>query len=111
MANPSLLFSVSLVSLLVLFHGCLAVNQQQWQQLQNECQINNLESLEPNNRVEYEAGLVETWDPSHEQFQCAGVAVLRHTIRQNGLLLPQFSNTPQLMYIVQGDRGQNKKFN
>ncbi|KAL9436075.1 hypothetical protein AB3S75_022193 [Citrus x aurantiifolia] len=101
MAKPSQL-SVLLVSLVILFRGCLAANQQQWQQ-PNDCQINNLEALEPNNRVECEAGVVETWDPGHEQFQCAGVAVVRHTIRQNGLLLPQFSNSPQLVYILQGE--------
>lgn len=100
MAKPSQL-SVLLVSLVIFFRGCLAANQQQWQQ-PNDCQINNLEALEPNNRVECEAGVVETWDPGHEQFQCAGVAVVRHTIRQKGLLLPQFSNSPQLVYILQG---------
>lgn len=98
MANPSLL-SLS-VCLLILLHGCLASRKQCQQQ--NECQIDGLDALEPDNRVEYEAGVVETWDPNHEQFQCAGVAMVRHTIQPNGLLLPQFSNAPQLIYVVQG---------
>ncbi|XP_044494550.1 11S globulin seed storage protein Ana o 2.0101-like [Mangifera indica] len=99
MANPSLL-SLS-VCLLILLHGCLASRKQCQQQ--NQCQIDWLDALEPDNRVEYEAGMVETWDPNHEQFQCAGVAMVRHTIQPNGLLLPQFSNSPQLIYVVQGE--------
>ncbi|KAJ0111380.1 hypothetical protein Patl1_01775 [Pistacia atlantica] len=99
MANPSLL-SLS-VCLLILFHGCLASRQQGQQQ--NECQIDQLDALEPDNRVEYEAGMVETWDPNHEQFRCAGVAVARHTIQPNGLRLPEYSNAPTLMYIVEGE--------
>ena len=101
MTNP-LLLSVSL-TLLILFHGSLASNHHQSQQQQlNKCQIDRLDALEPNNRVEYEAGVVETWDPNHDQFQCSGVAVARHTIHKNGLLLPYYINAPQIIYVIQG---------
>ncbi|KAK3193549.1 hypothetical protein Dsin_024859, partial [Dipteronia sinensis] len=51
----------------------------------------------------YEAGVVETWDPNHDQFQCSGVAVARHTIHKNGLLSPYYINYPQLIYVIQGE--------
>ncbi|KAG6738276.1 hypothetical protein POTOM_057885 [Populus tomentosa] len=37
-----------------------------------------------------------------EQFECAGVAVIRHTIQKRGLLLPAYTNTPKLVYVEQG---------
>ncbi|KAM3393818.1 prunin 1 Pru du 6 [Capsicum galapagoense] len=67
-----------------------------------ECQIEHLNAQEPNRRFEAEAGVVEFWDATQEQFECAGVQAVRHEIRRNGLLLPYYSNTPQLIYIVQG---------
>lgn len=87
--------------------------QQIWQKLQHqqkhqafrsktECQIERLNAQEPNHRFESEAGVVEFWDANQEQFECAGVHAVRHEIRPNGLLLPYYSNTPQLIYIVQG---------
>ncbi|XP_077226777.1 cocosin 1-like [Tasmannia lanceolata] len=69
---------------------------------QSECRIQSLSALEPNRQVEAEAGLTEHWDENNEQFQCAGVAATRYTIQPKGLLLPFFSNAPQLSYIVQG---------
>ncbi|KAJ4826949.1 hypothetical protein Tsubulata_043111 [Turnera subulata] len=98
MARPSLI-SLSLC-LLVLFHTTLA--RQQREQV-GECNLNNLNALQPDNRIESEAGLIESWDPFHEQFECAGVAIDRKTIEPNGLLLPQYSNAPQLVYVLQGN--------
>ncbi|KAK3028148.1 hypothetical protein RJ639_039009 [Escallonia herrerae] len=98
MARPSLL-SLSLCFLLV-FHGCVA-RQQQWQQ-QNECQLRRINALEPNNRVQAEAGESQFWDWNNDQFQCAGVAMIRHVIQSKGLLLPSYTNTPLLVYIEQG---------
>ncbi|KAF5741849.1 legumin family protein [Tripterygium wilfordii] len=103
MAKTTSLLPLSLC-FLVFFTGCLA--RQQWQQTQNQCQLDRIQALEPNNRVECEAGRIESWDPSHDQFQCAGVAVVRRKIEPNGLLLPHFSNSPQLIYIIKG-RGIN----
>ncbi|CAN4091850.1 unnamed protein product [Withania somnifera] len=78
--------------------------QQQHRALRSktECQIERLNAQEPNRRFESEAGVVEFWDATQEQFECAGVQAVRHEIRRNGLLLPYYSNTPQLIYIVQG---------
>lgn len=98
MAKPNLLFSLSLC-LLVLFHGSSAVRQHQ---PQHECQLDRIDALEPDNRVESEAGVVESWNPNEPQFQCTGVAVVRRTIEPRGLLLPSYSNAPQLVYIVRG---------
>ncbi|KAF5465936.1 hypothetical protein F2P56_015898 [Juglans regia] len=105
----SYLFSLSLC-FLVLFHGCLAQleqvtgqsQRQQQQRFQTECRINNLNAQEPGRRVESEAGLSEYWNRNDEQFRCAGVDLVRHTIQRRGLLLPSFSNAPRLVYVVQG---------
>ncbi|XP_050205091.1 11S globulin-like [Mercurialis annua] len=86
--------------LLVLFHGSLAYHQ--YQQQQNQCQLDRLNALEPDNSVQCEAGTVESWNPNRDEFQCAGVAVVRRTIEPKGLLLPSYSNAPQLIYIVKG---------
>jgi hypothetical protein len=101
MAKPNSFLYISLC-LVVLFNGCLAKRWQQQQQF-NQCQLDRLDALEPNNRIEAEAGVIESWDPNNQQFQCAGVAVVRHTLECNGLLLPQYSPTHQLIYIVQGN--------
>ncbi|EXC31958.1 Legumin A [Morus notabilis] len=100
MAKPVLLISLS-VCLLVLFHGCLARPTGQYLR-QNECQLDRLEAREPDHRVQSEGGLFESWNPNHEQFQCAGVALLRLTIQPNGLHLPSYTNAPQLVHIIRG---------
>ncbi|EEF37812.1 11S globulin seed storage protein 1 [Ricinus communis] len=98
MAKPILL-SISLC-LFVLFQGSLALVSSSQQQ--NECRIDRINAREPDSRIQSEAGTIESWDPNHDQFRCAGVAVTRHTIQPDGLLLPAYSNAPQLVYIVQG---------
>ncbi|XP_018827328.1 11S globulin-like [Juglans regia] len=100
MAKPILL-SISLC-LVVLVNGCLAQSGGRQQPRFGECKLKRLVALEPSNRIEAEAGVIESWDPNNQQFQCAGVAVVRRTIEPNGLLLPQYSNAPQLLYIVKG---------
>jgi hypothetical protein len=108
MAYSSLL-SLSLC-LFVLFHGCFAqieqvpwrAQRQQQQRFQTECRIDNLNAQEPSQRFESEAGVTEYWDQNDQQFQCAGVSLVRHNIQRRGLLLPSFSNAPQLIYVVQG---------
>lgn len=64
--------------------------------------MDRINALEPDNRVECEAGVIDSWNPNEDQFQCAGVAVVRWTIEPRGLLLPSYSNAPQLVYIVRG---------
>lgn len=91
--------------LLVLFQGSLAISRsrsEEYSRRQNECQFDRLQALEPDSRIQAEAGVIESWNPNHDQFQCAGVAVVRRTIEPNGLHLPSYTNTPQLMYIVRG---------
>ncbi|XVE72931.1 hypothetical protein DITRI_Ditri11bG0077300 [Diplodiscus trichospermus] len=100
MANKPSILSLSL-TLLLLFHGCLARSSQS-QQSQNECQINRLDTIEPVARIKSEAGVTEWWNPNSKQLKCAGVAVMRHTVEPDGLVLPSFANAPQLVYIVQG---------
>ncbi|KAM7253814.1 hypothetical protein ACFE04_031496 [Oxalis oulophora] len=95
MGNSSLLFIF--LSIFVLFNGCLARSQ-----FQTECQLDRLNAREPDDRIESEAGVIEIWNPNHDQFQCAGVALVRKTIERNGLSLPEFTNAPQLVYVVQG---------
>ncbi|GAV69599.1 Cupin_1 domain-containing protein [Cephalotus follicularis] len=103
----SSLISLSLC-LLVLFNGCFAdqierrERRQERQGRQNDCQILKLDALEPQHRIQSEAGTTEFWDQNEEQLQCAGVAVVRHHIQQRGLLLPSFNNAPQLIYVQQG---------
>ncbi|KAJ8425294.1 hypothetical protein Cgig2_018998 [Carnegiea gigantea] len=66
------------------------------------CQFQSLTAREPSQRIQHEAGVTELWEEDNEQMQCASVAVTRHTIEPNGLLLPTFTNAPMLVYIVQG---------
>ncbi|KAL5851806.1 hypothetical protein ACOSQ3_006924 [Xanthoceras sorbifolium] len=97
MATYSSLLSFSL-GLLILFHSCPAQISQRYQ---TQCNIQNLNALEPQQRVESEAGYTEFWDQNDEQLQCANVAVIRHTIQQRGLLVPSYTNSPQLIYVLQ----------
>ncbi|KAG6737301.1 hypothetical protein POTOM_058815 [Populus tomentosa] len=93
--------SCSLLSLtlcfLVLFNCCFAQieqvssrhsRQQQGQRRsqRSECQIDRINALEPARKIRSEAGVTEVWDENDEQFQCAGVVVIRHTINNRGLL-------------------------
>ncbi|KAL6271429.1 hypothetical protein ACE6H2_028340 [Prunus campanulata] len=87
--------------LLLVFNGCLAARQSQLSP-QNQCQLNQLQAREPDNRIQAEAGQIETWNFNQDDFQCAGVAASRITIQRNGLHLPSYSNAPQLIYVVQG---------
>jgi uncharacterized protein YjlB len=112
LAKPILL---SLCLLVLFTTGSLATTQSRsrrlsHQQQQNRCQIDQLEALEPSQRIRSEAGLIERWDANEEQLQCAGVAVSRYTIERNGLFLPSFNNAPQLVYILEGNGIQGTVF-
>ncbi|WJX84366.1 Legumin A2, variant 2 [Trifolium repens] len=98
MANKLLALSLSLCFLL--FGGCLALREQPQQ---NECQLEQLNALEPDNRVESEGGMIETWNPNNRQFRCAGVALSRATLKRNALRRPFYSNAPQEIFIQQGN--------
>ncbi|KAK0608883.1 hypothetical protein LWI29_037481 [Acer saccharum] len=107
MATYSCLLSVTL-SFLVLFSSCSAQISQvtsrgRQQRTQTQCNIQNLNTLEPQQRIESEAGHTDLWDQNSEDLQCANVAVIRHTIQNRGLLVPSYINCPQMMYVLQGE--------
>ncbi|PWA60001.1 legumin A [Artemisia annua] len=92
------------LSLLLLLNGCLANKQyQKIFQQKNECQIQRINALEPTQIVQSEAGFTEFFDTNEQQFQCAGVEVVRHQIQPQGLLLPSYTSTPILFYVEQGN--------
>uniref|UniRef100_A0A0D9VE70 Cupin type-1 domain-containing protein n=1 Tax=Leersia perrieri TaxID=77586 RepID=A0A0D9VE70_9ORYZ len=68
-----------------------------------ECRFDRLQALEPLGRVRHEAGVAEYFDEKNEQLQCTGTLVTRRIIEPQGLLLPRYSNTPGLVYIIQGN--------
>lgn len=83
----------------LLLSSCLAQSEQ------NEClQLNRLKALQPDHRIKSEAGTIETWNPNNNQLRCAGVGITRCTIQPNGLRMPSYSNTPQLIYIQRGQK-------
>uniref|UniRef100_A0A0E0LQV4 Cupin type-1 domain-containing protein n=1 Tax=Oryza punctata TaxID=4537 RepID=A0A0E0LQV4_ORYPU len=61
-----------------------------------------IRALEPTRRVDSEAGHTELYDERDGQLPCAGVSAARITINRNGLLLPSYSNSPRLAYVIQG---------
>ncbi|KAK1426776.1 hypothetical protein QVD17_15456 [Tagetes erecta] len=92
-----------LLALSLLFTISLARQQHQLQQQQlNQCNIQNIQALEPYDIVQAEAGVTEIWDANNQQFQCAGVDFIRHRIQPGGLLLPSYVNTPILSFIEKG---------
>ncbi|XP_024973830.1 legumin B-like [Cynara cardunculus var. scolymus] len=96
MAASCNFLSLSLTFLLF-FHGCCLALQ-----MQNECQIQRINALEPNQRIQAQAGYTELFDSNNEQFQCAGVEVVRHHIQPKGLFLPSYTNAAILVYVEQG---------
>ncbi|KAK4798189.1 hypothetical protein SAY86_030515 [Trapa natans] len=103
---------LSCLGFLLLIHSCFgqiadlggSVQRQQRHPLRfrSECRLENLHVLEPSRRIEAEAGYTELWDEKEEALTCAGSAFTRHVIRRNGLFLPSYSNSAELMYVVQG---------
>ncbi|XP_058766499.1 legumin A2-like [Vicia villosa] len=94
------LLALSLTLCVLLFTTCFAHREQSQQ---NECQLERLNALQPDNRIESEGGLIETWNPNNRQFRCAGVALSRATLQRNALRRPYYSNAPQEIYIQQGN--------
>ncbi|KAL6271430.1 hypothetical protein ACE6H2_028341 [Prunus campanulata] len=97
----SMPLALASLCLLLLFNGCLASRQHIFGQ-NKEWRLNQLEAREPDNHIQSEAGMTESWNPNDPQFQWAGVAAVRRTIEPNGLHLPSYVNAPQLIYIVKG---------
>lgn len=103
---PSLSSSMAAKMLLPLFLSLLVVaalgRQQELSQAQ-QCRFQQLRASQPSQRLESEGGVTEMWDEYEDQFQCAGVAPLRNTLRPNSLSLPNFHPAPRLVYIEQGN--------
>ncbi|KAJ1702662.1 hypothetical protein LUZ63_002441 [Rhynchospora breviuscula] len=110
-ANICSLLSFSLC-LLVIVQGCVAQvgvgGQSPWQTSrgfgpsQRACRFEQLSAFEPSRRVQSEAGVTEFYEENNEQLRCAGLSALRRIIEPRGLRLPVYSNTPSLVYIIQG---------
>ncbi|XP_062222208.1 glutelin type-A 1-like [Phragmites australis] len=106
--NRSIVFFT--VCLFLLCHGSIAQlfsqGTSQWQSARRgsprECRLDRLQALEPLRSVKSQAGTTEFYDASSEMFQCTGVSVVRRVIEPKGLLLPRYTNTPTLVYIIQG---------
>ncbi|KAI3964243.1 hypothetical protein MKW92_012149 [Papaver armeniacum] len=82
--------------------GQQQTQQQVRQQEARQCRIQQLTASQPNQRIESEGGVTELWNEYEDQFQCAGVAPMRNVIQPNCLSLPNFSPSPRLVYIQQG---------
>lgn len=95
---------------LVLLSGsCLASRQSSARQVGGagsqqvgECNIEHLNPLEPHHKINHEAGYSEVWDENNQQLQCAGVAVTRHVIEHEGLLVPSFNNANMMVIALAG---------
>ncbi|KAK6937774.1 Cupin 1 [Dillenia turbinata] len=99
--------SVLILSLCILAftHCCLSNDPSRDPELQGrrrECELRRISTQQPTRKEVSEAGVTEYWDQSNEQFECAGVAIIRHTIESRGLLLPSYTNAPRLAYISRG---------
>lgn len=81
---------------LTLFHGFTA---QQWP---NECQLDQLNALEPSQIIKSEGGRIEVWDHHAPQLRCSGFAFERFVIEPQGLYLPTFLNAGKLTFVVHG---------
>ncbi|KAF8104437.1 hypothetical protein N665_0172s0067 [Sinapis alba] len=95
MARLSSLLSFSL-ALLIFLHGSTA------QQFPNECQLDQLNALEPSHVLKSEAGRIEVWDHHAPQLRCSGVSFIRYIIKSKGLYLPSFFSTAKLSFVVKG---------
>ncbi|KAK9087672.1 hypothetical protein Syun_030066 [Stephania yunnanensis] len=99
---------MSKLPLLLLFSFlCLCSAQsgrqtQQWQQ-PNRCQIHRIQARQPQQRFESEGGVTEIWFQNNDEFRCAGVVLIRQTIKPNSFDLPGYNNAPKLAYVVQGN--------
>ncbi|KAB8086669.1 hypothetical protein EE612_010116 [Oryza sativa] len=67
-----------------------------------ECRFDRLQAFEPLRKVRSEAGVTEYFDEKNELFQCTGTFVIRRVIQPQGLLVPRYTNTPGVVYIIQG---------
>ncbi|KAK1420559.1 hypothetical protein QVD17_22251 [Tagetes erecta] len=68
------------------------------------CNLQQLTTSQPAERLEFEGGSIETyWNVNDQEFQCVGVSPKRMTIQPNSLALPSFHPFPRLVFIEQGE--------
>ena len=110
MGKPVIKPLVVLLLSLILVSECAAIHSQKRRMGQRvklsleECgELEKLEAIEPDYyRIEAEGGVTESWNHTNKMLRCAGVALVRRTVKPGGLVLPSYTNAPQLMYYVQG---------
>ncbi|XP_047335807.1 cocosin 1-like [Impatiens glandulifera] len=104
------------IYLLLLLQICTAdifsPQQQQWKnfagpqrhrlQARTSCDIDRISAREPNRRIQAEAGETHVWDLENDEFRCAGFVAIRQIIQSRGLLLPSYTNVPQIFYVIRG---------
>ncbi|XP_057816629.2 11S globulin seed storage protein Ana o 2.0101-like [Cryptomeria japonica] len=78
--------------------------QRRRQQQQQSCRGHHLRAQQPYERIRSEAGTIElSTRQDNDELDCAGVEIIRETIERDGLSVPRFQNTPELVYIVEGE--------
>ncbi|XP_054796613.1 11S globulin seed storage protein Ana o 2.0101-like [Prosopis cineraria] len=106
MGRASLALLLSLVCLVLMLASDGVAHRQKMRMERRpqvaECQLDRLESLKPAYRIESEGGLTESWNHSDKILRCAGVTLVRRTVQPKGLVLPSYTNAPQLLYYVRG---------
>lgn len=94
---------VATFGVLLVLNGCLARQSLGVPpQLQNECNLDNLDVLQPTEVIKSEGGRIELWDHNNPQLRCAGVSIARFVIEEGGLYLPTYFSSPKISYAVQG---------
>ncbi|KAL1816769.1 hypothetical protein DCAR_0521159 [Daucus carota subsp. sativus] len=92
--------SLIIFTSLLLIHSCIA--RQNGLREQQECNFERINALQPSSSIESEGGRTEFFNPDQKQFRCAGVAFLKHTIRQKGLFVPSYTNSVLMVFVEQG---------
>lgn len=78
--------------------------QQQHEKLREarQCRLKQLSASRPSQRIKSEGGVTELWDEFQDQFQCAGLAAFKNTVRPKALSLPHYSISSELVYVQKG---------
>ncbi|XP_052142194.1 glutelin type-B 2-like [Oryza glaberrima] len=68
----------------------------------SEYRFDRLQAFESLQKVRSEGGVTEYVDERNELFQHTGTFVIRRIIQPQGLLVPRYTNTLSMVYIIQG---------
>ncbi|KAI3866317.1 hypothetical protein MKW98_007972, partial [Papaver atlanticum] len=90
--------AIPFATLITFFLVSMVFAQYQTGQQSQQQQIQQQEARQ----CRIQRGVTEIWNEFEDQFQCAGVAALKNIIHPNCLSLPNFSPSPRLVYIQQG---------